>query len=109
VLEFARQHKKPVMIAESSPIEGIHATNLDAWNTWFVNLFSLVYEKNIKALSFINANWQAYPGFIELAWKDARLQNNPAIAAAWLEEISRPRYLKQSDRLYESLGYKADE
>ena len=109
VLEFARQHKKPVMIAESSPIEGIHATDLDAWNTWFVNLFSLVHEKNIKALSFINANWQAYPGFMELAWKDARLQNNPAIAAAWLEHISRPRYLKQSDNLYESLGYNTGE
>ena len=39
----------------------------------------------------------------------ARLQNNPAIVAAWLEETGKPRYLKQSGSLFESLGYRTHE
>jgi len=102
VLEFARARRKPVMIAESSPVHGISSSNLGAWD-WFVNYFSMVYQKNIKAISFIDENWQRYANDSE--WKDARLRNNPAIAAAWFRETNKERYLKQSPTLFEQLGY----
>ena len=102
---FARQHKKPVMIAEASAINGIDSDSTDAWDTWFVNFLSLTYRKNVKAISYINANWPSYPGFDSLNWKDARLQNNSVIADAWFKEMDKDRYLKQSPELFQLLGY----
>jgi hypothetical protein len=105
VFEFARQHYKPVMIAEASPVQGISGDNTDAWDTWFTNFLSLTYRKNVKAISYINANWSRYPGFASLKWKDARLQNNQLLAGAWFKETGKARYLKQSPDLFEQLGY----
>lgn len=102
VLDFAKQKKKPVMIAESSPINGIYGTN--AWNAWFVNLFSLTYSKNIKAISFIDENWERF-NFPGTNWRDARLQNDDKVSAAWFLETNKERYLKQSPELFEQLGY----
>ncbi len=93
------------MIAEASPINGIDKDSLDVWNTWFVNFLSLSYQKNVKAISFINADWTSYPGFTELPWKDARLQNNPSVAEAWFKEMEKERYLKPTSDLFKQLGY----
>ena len=105
VLEFARNHKKPVMIAETNPVYGIDKESLKAWDEWFVNFFSFTYNKNIKAISFINENWDrlAIEGIEE--WGDARLYNNSMISSAWFEETSKDRYLKQSPELFRQLGY----
>lgn len=50
VLEFAKQHKKPVMIAEANPINGINSKSVDVWDQWFVNLFTFIYKKTLKLL-----------------------------------------------------------
>ena len=106
VLSFAKEHKKPVMIAESNPIHGISADNEDVWEQWYVNYFNFIHEKNIKAISFINEDWPrtGIGGISD--WKDSRLYNNEKIADAWFQEVSRERYLKQSPELYDLLGYK---
>jgi beta-mannanase len=105
VLELAKTHKKPVMIAESNPIKGIDIEDASAWQDWFVNFFSFCYNKNIKAISFINENWQrlTIDGIGE--WKDGRLYNNDQVAKAWFLETNKERYLKQSPELFEELGY----
>jgi hypothetical protein len=105
VFEFAREHKKPVMVAESSPIRGIDKGDCDAWDNWFVNFLSLTYNRNVKAISFINTNWDrhAIEGISE--WRDARLQNNEKVYRAWFQETSKDRYLKQSLELFELLGF----
>lgn len=105
VFEFARTHKKPVMIAEASPIRGISENNLDSWNTWFVNFFSLAYERNIKAVSFINTDWSDTEADAALGWRDARLQNNDTVSGAFFMETAKDRYLRQSPELFEQLGY----
>lgn len=106
VLKFAKNHKKPVMIAESNPVKGIKQDDNRVWNEWFVNYFSFIYSKNIKALSFINEDWQQLiiPGINE--WKDARLSNNDDVSKAWFSETNKDKYLKQSDDLFQLLGYK---
>ncbi|MGK0379034.1 MAG: beta-mannanase [Patiriisocius sp.] len=105
VLKFAKQCKKPIIIAESNPIFGIEKDNIDAWNKWFVNFFTFAYNKNIKAISFINEDWSrtAIDGISE--WKDGRLYNNEKISKAWFMETNKDRYLKQSPELFEMLGY----
>lgn len=106
VLNFAKTHHKPVMIAESSPINGIDANNNEVWEQWFANYFSFIYKKNIKALSFISTDWSkaSIDGISE--WKDSRLQNNEQVSKAWFSEINKHRYLKQSPNLFKQLGYK---
>lgn len=105
VLEFARARRKPVMIAEANPVRGIEREGTEAWNEWFVSFFSLIYEKNIRAVSFINENWNrvSIEGIEE--WGDARLYNNAEISSAWFEETRKDRYLKQSPELFRQLGY----
>lgn len=105
VLDFARQHSKPVMIAESNPVNGIDTDNTQVWEDWFVSYFSFIYNKNIKAISFINEDWQrlTIPGIGE--WQDARLYNNSEVSKAWFNEINKYKYLKQSEDLFEMLGY----
>ena len=108
VLEFAKQHKKPVMIAESNPINGIDEKSSEVWDQWFVNLFTFAYNKNIKAISFISEDWTRtkISGISE--WKDARLHKNEQVSRAWFEEVAKDRYLKQSPELFEQLGYMKD-
>ena len=107
ILEFAQQHKKPVMIAESNPIYGITAESAEVWDQWFTNFFSFIYNKNIKAVSFINEDWPStgIPGISE--WKDGRLYNNTQVSKAWFRETNKDRYLKHSPALYEQLGYES--
>ena len=105
VLEFAKQHKKPVMIAESNPIHGIDNNSTEVWDQWFVNLFTFTYSKNIKAISFINEDWPRTNIIGISEWQDARLYNNEQVAKAWFEETNKDRYLKQSKDLYKQLGY----
>jgi hypothetical protein len=105
VLEFAKQHKKPVMIAESNPVYGIDEENTEVWDKWFVNFFTFIYNKNIKAISFINEDWggTGIEGISE--WKDGRLYNNEQVSKAWFKETNKNRYLKQSKELFKQLGY----
>ena len=103
VLDFALQQRKPVMVGEATPTEGISERSDRAWNTWFVNLFSFAYAKNIKAISLINEDWRRFT--FTTRWGDARLQNNDRVAEAFFMETNAPRYLKQSPELFETLGY----
>lgn len=105
VLKFAREHKKPVMIAEASPIFGIEKDNAKVWDNWFVNFFSMVYEKNIKAICFINEDWTNINIEGLSDWKDARLYNNKKVSEAWFKETGKEKYLKQSPDLFEQLGF----
>lgn len=105
VLDFAKTHQKPVMIAEASPIHGITKENSEVWNQWFVPFFNFIYQKNIKAVSFINENWPKLRIEGISQWKDARLHNNKKVSKAWFEETNKDRYLKQSPELFQELGY----
>ena len=105
VLAFAKAHQKPVMIAEANPIHGINTGSDDAWNQWFVPFFNFIYQKNIKAVSFINEDWQSLSITGIEKWKDGRLHNNASISEAWFLETSKPQFLKASEDLFEHLSY----
>lgn len=105
VLQFAKQHKKPVMIAESNPINGIDNKSIEAWNDWFVHFFNFTYSKNIKAISFINEDWPSLRIKGIEDWNDSRIYNNAQISEAWFKETNKDRYLKQSPHLFQQLGY----
>ena len=104
VFDFAREKRKPVMVAEASPIHGIRAGSAAAWSSWFAKVFSLSYARNIKAIAFISQNWEQYPSN-GVDWADARLQNNDLVSRAFFAETNKDRYLKQSPTLFQELGY----
>jgi hypothetical protein len=110
MLHFARRHKKPVFIAEATPVLGegslfshVFLTQPEmakqAWETWFIPFIKTLNENKdvIKAFSYINANWSEQP-----MWKnntifqnvDSRIQKSEFISEKWKEEMSNPRYVK---------------
>ena len=107
VLDFAKSKRKPVMVAESNPALGIPAKGNKVWNDWFVPFFSFCYQKNIKAIAFINEDWNrlSIDGIEE--WEDARIFNNDKVTRQWFEEIGKDHYLKQSPDLYRLLQYES--
>jgi len=92
VVEFAGKHKKPVMIAEGTPRGvGVHKGKL-SWESWYKIMFLMVEKYNIKAVSYINSNWEAQPMWVGQGWGDARVQANEEIKGKWLEEIRKEKY-----------------
>ncbi len=119
MLTFARKHNKPVFIAEASPVlmNNGRFSNTDlanpeiakkAWEEWFEPFFETLNDNQdvIKAFSYINVNWKIQP-----MWQnnplfkhvDSRIQESDYITKRWLEEISKPRYLKPSEELWDEL------
>jgi hypothetical protein len=119
MLDFAREKGRPVMIAEASP-QGYDLANntnrnitpiLDGpsgegrvelepeeiWNAWFGPVFEFMEEHRdvIRALAYINANWDAQamwgPPYNSGYWGDTRLEANPYVAERFNESIERWR------------------
>ena len=121
VLDFARHHGKPVMIAEAAPqgydlargsnanIGGIwdgpqaadrrQVGPREIWEAWFAPLFELMEENSdvIYALAYINCNWDVQDmwdaPYESGYWGDSRLQVSPVIAERFSEAIERWRAL----------------
>jgi len=105
-LDFAKQHGKPVMIAESSPLF-VQAKFSNSWNLWFSPLFKFISANSIKALCYINSDWDATDMFRNEKWGDARVQSGRETLARWIQETSKDRYLKSSPELFSVLGWDA--
>lgn len=123
ILNFARAHNKPVMIAESAP-QGFETGNLTAscimqrnpvsvsastiWNNWYADFFSWIHNNAdiIRAVHYINTNWNSQSlwqcqvgaqagssGCPNGYWGDSRVQANTTIWNNWLNEISSSLYV----------------
>ncbi|OGX08089.1 MAG: hypothetical protein A2Y06_02225 [Omnitrophica WOR_2 bacterium GWA2_37_7] len=89
IVEFANDHKKPVMIAEGTPRGyGVHKGRL-SWEAWFKIMFSLVKKYDIKAISYINSNWEGQSMWAGQGWGDARIEANDFVKESWLKEVQR--------------------
>ena len=105
VIQFARKHNKPVMIAESTP-QGVGTLLGEiSWKRWFKRFFRFVAEHEIEAISYINSNWEEQPMWKGQGWRDARIQANSYVKEQWLKEIKKDKYLKSSEDLFRNLGY----
>ncbi len=117
MLQFARAHRKPVFIAEASPVlqDGnlYFETDLknetqaqSIWEQWYIPFFETVsnYQDIIKAIGYINADWASQP-----MWKnnpvfkkvDSRIQQSPYITKKWKKEMAKSKYVKASESLWE--------
>jgi len=119
MLAFARKHKKPVFIAEASPILFDGPEFLDtfltnpnqakqAWEEWFIPFLKTLNDNLdiIKAFSYINVNWSIQPMWLDndlFKHVDSRIQESEFITKKWLEEVTKPRYLKPNPNLWSNL------
>jgi Glycosyl hydrolase family 26 len=123
MIQFGRDHHKPLFIAEASPVfpdEKFVGKPLDltktedatrVWKDWFTPLFKMVDDNPdvIKAIHYINCPWKA-----RKMWKDngyfknidARITKNDSMKVWWLRETSKEKYLKASDTLFSYLWNK---
>ena len=91
LINFARDHKKPVMISESSAIKGVESKQ--DWDRWFRPFFEFILTYNIKAFTYNNTNWPAFPAFQNFGWQNGELQSSDLISDAWHKVLSSDRFI----------------
>lgn len=101
---FAREHQKPLMIAEATP-RGISTADEQAWTKWFQECASFIAHAKVKAFSYINTDWEALRMFQGQGWGDSRVEANPAVQETWLTTVRNPSYLHASLELYDTIDY----
>lgn len=111
VVELAKLHNKPLMIAEATPFrlktsDKSNAENL--WKTWYQSFFNFIKQHGVKVVSYINVHWDIQPMFQGLGFGDGRIQANDLIKQNWLKEIKNPHYLQSSENLFKELNYSED-
>jgi hypothetical protein len=92
VLDMARLHNKPIMIAESTPYGGIDRLS-DPWNEWFLPVLDLIVEYDIGMWSFINCDWTSQPMWKFAGFGDTRLSINQTVMGLWHRNVvQNPRF-----------------
>jgi len=126
LLNFARSHKKPVMIGEAAPV-GFSNSELtssciftnrpssitaeEIWASWYQEWFDYI-EKNrdvIRAAAYINTNWHSQSMWYcapdatagsenckQGYWGDSRIQSNPMILERFTKAIKNQIFVQKS-------------
>ncbi len=105
IAAIAAQHNKPLMIAEAAPYGIGTLSGQSSWDNWFKPFFDFVSAKKVKAISYINWDWETIPMFRGGGWGNCRIQDNAVVKAHWISETSQGKYLQSSTTLYSDLGY----
>ena len=116
MLVFARKHKKPVFIAEATPVRQVDNLYFDSdlknknlekviWQEWFVPFFKTLKNNSdvIKAFSYINSDWSSQPMWTAnptFQKVDSRIQMSSYISEQWKKEMNDSRYLNASSELW---------
>jgi len=110
MIDLAREHGKPLFIAESTPsLRDENMNDIDvflsnpdqakvAWERWFTELFATVEENPdvVKAVSYINCNWPSQPMWYSpsmFSYVDSRLQLDDQLASLWEQKMSEATYI----------------
>ncbi len=105
IAAIAVEHNKPLMIAEATPYGIGTLSGQTSWDNWFKSFFDFVAAKKVKAISYINWDWETIPMFQGQGWGNCRIQNNITVKGNWITETSQSEYLHSSSTLYDELGY----
>ena len=133
LLNLARKHNKPVMIAESAPQgydiklltkrnitgildgpagKGLHQiTAKQIWKQWYEPFFNFINKNKelIKAVAYINTNWdkQSMWGspYNGGYWGNSQVQDNGYISKKWNQKINKKNWLHGDSQLFSTLSY----
>ena len=110
IFEFARRVDKPVFLAEVTP-RGFRTNESEEmiWHDWFRYFFTMVEENDdvVKAIAYINADWDVQPMWEGRGWGDTRIEINEHLKERWLAKMAEDRYVHSVDGLNELVGFKS--
>lgn len=90
ILKLAREHEKPVFIAEATPKKDNLNGNAELiWKAWYEPFLKHLNKNKdvIGAISYINCNWNVQPMWFGQGWGDSRIQVSEYITQKWQEEF----------------------
>jgi hypothetical protein len=124
LLNFARAHHKPVMIAEAAPAafstseltasciftnRPVAITADELWHSWYQDWFDYIAKNNdiIRSVAYINTNWHTQSmwycepnatagtdGCKQSYWGDSRIEGNPIILERFAKAIANPIFVQ---------------
>lgn len=101
----AKEHGKPMMLAEATPF-GIGTRQGDgSWRRWFKPFFDAIEKYDIEAACYINSSWEDMPMWKGQGWGDARVEEDIVVKEQWLKEISRNRFIRSDMELFKQIGF----
>jgi beta-mannanase len=99
VLDFAKARQKPVMVAEGTP-KGIGSVKgRESWEKWYGKFFDFVIRNDIKAVSYINSDWDSQKMWKTEDWKNAKVEADAYVLSHWIKEVSGSRFIRYSPSL----------
>ncbi len=107
VVKLAREHAKPMMIAEAAPSGVKNFRREEIFGRWLSTYFDLIQDNQIEIACYIDSDWESMPMYKGQGWGDSRLELTPKIKEQWLKEIKSGRYLNAGQNLFSQLGYKS--
>ncbi len=99
MISIANDLGKPIMIAEAMA-KGERLDEVNGafiWNDYFEPLFEKIYDHNIKALAYINQDWDKQDMWSNGAWGNSRVQDNSYVKNKWLNELAKDYWLNAID------------
>jgi len=107
IRNFANLHNKPIMIAEATPRVDLKDGSGDTyWENWYSPLFSSIYANDkIKALAYINANWDSQSMWNGQGWGDSRIQVNEAVKTKWEAELAGDNWIFGDESLFDKMEF----
>jgi len=107
IRDFAEARNKPVMIAEATPRRDLKEEPGEShWLVWYSKLFeSICANDRVKALAYINVDWDSQPMWNGQGWGDSRVQANPYVLEQWNIEMEKDAWIMASDTLLQSLDH----
>jgi hypothetical protein len=94
-LKLAEEHKKPVMVGESTAAKVGVLDGKKSWENWFEPYFKWIRNHPvIKAFCYINWDWEidktwGSPG----TWGNCRIEENEEVRKRYVKELSKPIYI----------------
>ena len=111
-LDFARKVNKPIFIAEATPRGHFfdRENSEKVWNSWFKKFFEHIEENKdiIRAISYINANWDEQDMWKGENWGQTRLETSPILKSRWLEKMAGSRFVNASDKPFDLIGFPSE-
>lgn len=108
-LKFARDHNKPVFIAEIAP-RGYFIDDEDGkklWDTWYTTLFEHIQDNMdvVRAISYINCDWDSQPMWHGKNWGDTRLEINEYVKEKWLQKMTESTFINSDNDVFTLIGF----
>ncbi|MEC8779201.1 MAG: glycoside hydrolase family 3 N-terminal domain-containing protein, partial [Verrucomicrobiota bacterium] len=77
------------------------------WDTWFQQFFTHIEENKdvVRAVSYINANWEGQDMWKGEKWGQTRLETAPLLKSKWLEKMAEAQFVNAVDKPFDLIGF----